>query len=387
MTIARHRLAAMALVTGSLPGWLLPARPAVGANDPPAVQTPATTRATDAAELFLQASRAIVTDSPSSSALNYPAYPPMGDAWTAMAAQAWKANGKARDLARQARSSALATWPAGQNLHWLGECRELANDLVDASLYAHLQGQDAAAIELMRDNLHLARLMRKDPPTHDLVPQSVAAGIDAAGMYRLLMITSAIRLTADPADGQALQITSARQLIRELLDQQSSESQIRQCLGADYEAVKSDLGEAGTSIAKAAERFNRSNAERTMAAMSLACHLFRTDKGRWPTSLEEILATSLPGVPADPWGDGTQTFAYVLIKGGLPDGSDRPLVYSRCESQDGLFFQIDAPQYGFYASEKEKPLPERKRGGQFRDVARWVPVPGRRVWPTTQPLP
>ena len=386
MTNAKHRLAAMALATCSLAGWLLPARPTLGANDPPAVQTPATTRATDAAELFLQAARAIVTDSPASSALNYPAYPPMGDAWTAMAAQAWKANGKARDLARQARSSDLATWPAGEKLRWLGECRELANDLGDAALYTHLQGQDAAAIELLRDNLHLAKLLRKDPPTHSLVRSLVASGIDAVATYRLLTIASAVRLTPDPANGQALQITAARQLIRELLDQQSGEDMLKQILGADYEAARA-APDVGRSIVKAAQSINRSNAERTLAAMSLACHLFRADKGRWPTSLEEILATSLPRVPADPWGDGTQTFAYVLIKGGLPDGSDRPLVYSRCESQDGLFFQIDAPQYGFYASEMEKRPRDRKRGGQFRDVARWVPVPGRRVGPTTQPLP
>ena len=32
------------------------------------------------------------------------------------------------------------------------------------------------------------------------------------------------------------------------------------------------------------------------------------------------------GLPKDPWGDGKQNFGYVVIKGGLPNGSDRPLV-------------------------------------------------------------
>ncbi len=145
---------------------------------------------------------------------------------------------------------------------------------------------------------------------------------------------------------------------------------------------------ADAQIARVAETFNRSNAERTMAAMSLACHLFCADRDRWPTSLDELLATYLPEAPPDPWGDGIQTFAYVLIKGGLPDGSDRPLVYCRCWSPDGLFFRIDAPQYGRYSQDgSTKPSIDMKHGGQFRDVAQWVPAPGHREGPTTRPLP
>jgi hypothetical protein len=107
--------------------------------------------------------------------------------------------------------------------------------------------------------------------------------------------------------------------------------------------------------------------------MSLACHLFRFETGRWPRSLDEMSPAYLPRVPIDPWGDGKQTFGYALIKAGLPDGGDRPLVYSRCMSTDGLHYRTDAPQYGFYGGVRvQSPTgPRFLLTGQFRDVARW----------------
>jgi len=77
----------------------------------------------------------------------------------------------------------------------------------------------------------------------------------------------------------------------------------------------------------------------------------------------------------------------VLIGAGLPDGSDRPLVYCRCGAVDGLFFRIDQPEYGFYNGDGS-PLPanQQKHGGQFRDVASWVPDPKKSPGPTTRPL-
>ena len=72
---------------------------------------------------------------------------------------------------------------------------------------------------------------------------------------------------------------------------------------------------------------------------------------------------------------------------GLPDGSDRPLVYSRAESKDGLFFRIDAPQYGWYSGDGSfRPANQQKRGGQFRDVTRWAPALGVDVGETIRPL-
>ncbi len=123
-----------------------------------------------------------------------------------------------------------------------------------------------------------------------------------------------------------------------------------------------------------------------MAAMSLACHLYRFDNGHWPGSLDDLSAY-LPEMPIDPFGDGKQTLGYALIKRGLPNGSDRPLVYSRGDMKDGLFFRTDVPAYSFYFGDgSNKPSRNQKQGGQFRDVASWAPEAGTHPAPTTRPL-
>jgi hypothetical protein len=72
------------------------------------------------------------------------------------------------------------------------------------------------------------------------------------------------------------------------------------------------------------EQLKRVDAEQTMAAMSLACHLFMFKNQRWPDSLDELVPAYLPHATLDPWGKSTQTFGYLLARGALPDGSDRP---------------------------------------------------------------
>ncbi len=115
--------------------------------------------------------------------------------------------------------------------------------------------------------------------------------------------------------------------------------------------------------------------------MSLACQLCRFEKSHWPASLDEVTAY-LPGPPADAWG----ALGYALIKGGLPDGSDRPLVYSHIRSKNGIFYRIDEPQYGFYVDDgTTQPASLRKEGGQFRDVSLWAPAKNK-SGPTTRPL-
>jgi hypothetical protein len=134
------------------------------------------------------------------------------------------------------------------------------------------------------------------------------------------------------------------------------------------------------------ETVNRCQTERDLVAMSLAAHVYQYKHGTWPANLDE-LKTELPRVPIDPWGDGKQTLGYALIKGGLPDDSDRPLVYSRCGMKDGLFFRTDEPEYSFYNSDGlNRTAGQRKQGGQFRDVAGWVPAEGKTNAPTTRPL-
>jgi len=196
-----------------------------------------------------------------------------------------------------------------------------------------------------------------------------------------MIISSNIALVTDGQQSDALPVTSANKLIAALMDQAGSETRLAQIL-------KSDPPQGSKDAAGLKETFRRVNAGRTFAAMSLASHLFYFEQKRWPNSAGE-LASMLPGgLPKDPWGDGKQTFGYVLIKGGLPDGSDRPLVYVRCNSADGMFFRVDQPEYSFYNGDGSNlPPAQQKHGGQFWDVASWVlaaEVPGA---PTTRPLP
>jgi hypothetical protein len=226
-------------------------------------------------------------------------------------------------------------------------------------------------------------MLRQNPHKGQLIRLLVAGGIDALIANRLLIIDSKVRLTTDAGDTNDLQVSVARKLIDELLDQQTPKEQFAQ---VGLSANGSPLMSASSSKSWM-ETMARENAERSFAAMSLACHIFQFENHRWPEHLDELVPNYLPHVSVDPWGNGEQILGYALIKGGLPDGSDRPLVYSRCQSQDGLFYRTDEPEYGFYNRDGSKlPAPQRKHGGQFRDVAEWAPGGIVDAISTTRPL-
>lgn len=340
------------------------------------------TQPADAAALYHEAAQAIVVDSPRASNLNYPSYPPFGAEWDKLASAAWEKNVRTRALARRARSVEVARWPA--NLACFDDCKRVANEVGDAAVYQHLTGNDVAAVESIRDLLHMSKLLRHGRGADDAVALLVAGGVDALAMKLFLTIASALNLTTDPNDNRAMQIADARQLMRELLGYQAPAQQLRHLFGARWdEEAKKDPKVVEAII----DALNRANAERTFAAMSLACHLFHNDKGRWPKFLGELVPGYIERVPIDPWGDGKQTFGYALFEGGLPGGGDRPLVYSRAESRDGLFIRMDAPQYGWYVGDGSgKAMSQQKKGGQFRDVARWVPTDLNKRGQTTRPL-
>jgi hypothetical protein len=336
--------------------------------------------ADDAAALYMRAAKAIVAECPAASNYDFPPFPPFGPDWDRVARAAWEQNGEARRLAHNAASSDHADWPGG--MKYLNSMRALANDLGDAALYQHLQlHDDAGACRTLTDVIHLPAMLRRPAGTSPtLVQDMVAEGIDALLAHRGMIIASDVALTNDAGDTHALQITDARRLIDQLLDQRDAD----QTLAA---VIPSDHLPAGPQRDRFVETINRCNAGRTTAAVSLACHLFRFDNKRWPQSLDELVPAYLPRVPIDPWGDGKQPYGYVVIKAGLPGGWDRPLVYTRCESQDGLFYRADAPQYDFSIFDgSDRPQAKRKRGGQFRDIASWTPDPDASAGPATRPL-
>jgi len=343
----------------------------------------ATSAPSDAAQLYLRAAQWITAISPAGSNLEYRGYPPFGPDWDRVAQAAWDSNAAVRRLAHQARLSDQASWPDDHKAKYVESCRALANDLGDAALYEHLHGNDAGACETMQDLLHLTAMLRMNPQKGHLARPLIAGGIDWLTANRLMIIASAVELTTDPGNSHDLQVGVARKMIDLLLDQKEPTEQFAQIGLSPTGAPLMDKRSSQLWLGTLAQE----NAERTFAAMSLACHIFRFENHRWPQRLDELVPAYLPRVPIDPWGDGKQTFGYVLAKGGSPDGSDRPLVYSRRQSRDGLFYRMDEPEYSLYTGDGSKlPAAQQKHGGQFRDIAPWTPDDSAKAGPTTRPL-
>jgi hypothetical protein len=335
--------------------------------------------------MYWQAAAACRVDSPSASDRIFPitSYSPSNPEWLKMEEAAWNSDGLARQLARKARSLTSVTWPNDPNDLYLNVFRNLANHLADAALYADSKGDHVEAVETIRDILHMSDLL-EEKPAQQYIRWLVAQGIRALAMSRFADIITGDILTNDPADPKRLQTKSAREVIAQLLDQRPAREVMIEINKAETGAAVLPVNDQGKRWLETA---NRCNSEMSLMAMSLACHLYLLENHRWPDSLGDLLPGNLPHTVVDPWGDGTQTLAYVLVKGGLPDGSDRPLVYSRCNSSDGLFYIVNQPLYSFYSSDGSKKfIRYQKHGGQFRDVTRWQPA-ANYTGPTTRPLP
>jgi hypothetical protein len=372
--------------------WFMSGTPSpvtrTGIEPPSAVPATTTSPSGTTAEFYRSVNQMLAVDCPASSNITYPDYPPFGAEWDRMAKAAWEAEQPALVRVREARSIKEADWPTYDSANsdrgrYLNPIRNVANHLGDAALYQHFHGDDAGAIETVKDLFVLSDLLEQKPTDRGkLIRLLVGAGIRALADYRVMVIASDVRLTNNPTDRQKLQTATARWLIDRLLIQN------------DPKAIWNGVaygGEVGTvegrqAMPRLMETFNRVNAGQTFAAMSLACHLFFMDRGRWPTSIDELVPAYLPHETIDPWGDGHQMIGYVLVKGGLPDGSDRPMVYSRCGSPGKLFYRVDGPQYGYYWNDGSNAnRTHQNPRGQFWDVASWVPTAGT-VRPTTRSL-
>jgi hypothetical protein len=336
-----------------------------------------------AAQLYLEARAAITVHCPAETNTVWPDYPPDSPQWRQLAAAAWDADALVRDLVRQTAPMQQFNRLIARDA--LGNLRRVANHIGDSALYAHAQGDESQAIDLIGDMLHMSALL-ENSPTSGRLQMIVGIGVSALAMYDLMLINTCVELSDDPQNARDLQVRTARELIARLLNRQRDP---RKSLADAYRAEGAiDNPSYAASDKRFLESCNHINTEQSLAAMSLACHIFRFEKNRWPNSLDELIPNYLPKATIDPWGDGKQTLGYVLIKGGLPDGSDRPLVYSRCMSPDGLFYMLNEPQYGFYTHDdgSSRSWGQMKQGGQYRDVARWERVANYKG-PTTRPLP
>jgi len=275
--------------------------------------------------------------------------------WRQGAEDSWNANRQMRELARQARRIQTANW----NSKILGDLRVLAENLSDNAIYANMTGDSSNAIEITRDMLRISQLILQSPK--GVVPMLVANGIESLAAYQLQCISCNVTLADDPRNNKALQIQGAHILISQLLVQPNPRAEFIDALAHTTPPQGVDLD----WYRRLLNTGHRSNTELSFAAMSLACRVFKFENHRWPISLDELVPIYLPHTIIDPWGDGKQTLGYVLIKRGLPDGSDRPLLYSRCESSKGLAFPSDRFEIGFDG------WSVRNETGQFRDVLLW----------------
>jgi hypothetical protein len=119
------------------------------------------------------------------------------------------------------------------------------------------------------------------------------------------------------------------------------------------------------------EQWFRHLGDRRATSVSLAAQLYRADHGRWPDRIEQLAPNYLPKVPADPFHDDGRPLGYVVLKGALPGGGDRPLVYF--DAGNVAVGAIDSePMFGWQ-------LDPMNRGSlvvvrQYRDIARWAPT-------------
>ena len=120
------------------------------------------------------------------------------------------------------------------------------------------------------------------------------------------------------------------------------------------------------------EQSYRVAAEQRATALIVAARLYRHDRGRWPEDAAALVPHYLGDLPADPFRADGKPIGYVLLRGALPDGGDRPMVYF--ELGEGGEELIDTePMYSWQIDRRRKIGDPRKDIRQYRDVSYWLP--------------
>ena len=428
--------------------------------------------AENGALVYLKAMNAIGTDSPASSAMEYSG-PPFPPRWHKMADKSVATNGETLRLVREARRYTRFDWgvrvktPAhAVAIGHLNSTRHLANVVSDAAFHAHVHGDDAEALERVRDVFHAAVAI--DAAPNFLISHLVSTGLRAIALDRVMTIAPGLTIApegeeaAAPSDGttrparRPARRAQVRALIAELLDEREQLRDVRTAYVAERaaqldmagwfgtksrllrpmfdldavrlvrgnnalvaatqlpnsQALKDSVGAepliqqkpqspalvapggpkpkailsaknppidytrllstdiSGGGMWRGIEQDIRVRTERRMAAVSLAVQLYRADHaGQFPPSLDALVPKYLPAVPVDPAAGDGRKLNYLVLRGALPGGGDRPLVYS--VGADGVDDTAATdptraglpgrPEYG-YARGRD----------QWRDLSRWT---------------
>ncbi|MDB5298153.1 MAG: hypothetical protein JWO31_4136 [Phycisphaerales bacterium] len=245
-------------------------------------------------------------DSPRTSNLVYSEAPPYGPNWTALASGSERAHGPLFAAARQARALPRAAVRSQLNLTALlgltpgwNQSRNLANLLADGATWAHLQGDDAEAVERLRDALYVGRSLRQDPT---LISQLVGMGVEALTCHGTMVIAPGLRPgAADPGSSAAR--AGVRGLIAELLDESAARAGLPAALTverlAGAEQVRAE-GEKTWAIRPLAEaEVTRATTNGTLAADAARA-------ASWPNAQAVLRREAYEPVPSggSPGGGG-----------------------------------------------------------------------------------
>jgi hypothetical protein len=369
--------------------------------------------------------------SPAASNYTYTEYPPFSKKWFAMTEASRSANQPAFDLVREARKHPRVQWSnqyasplMNVVLSHLNGLRNLANHIGDNALLLHFEGNDAEAIESIKDLWVLSRAAEKQS---FLITHLVGVGIRALTLNRLEIIATELTIEGrspttrptdhpatrkqvdeliamlldEDADGAAavhayagerlfqadgiLYYPKAGKLLRPMfqLDAVSAMHHMDKLIAsATQPTLQSSLSALSgmpnlvpQNLAHVMSRvmvpsLNRARAtdfkviaEARMAATILAVRLYRLDhNGEFPPTLDALVPKYLAQVPDDPMTPGPSKIGYVP-----PGKAPHPLVYSVGEDyQDNTATATTwptEPQQGWNP----------KTLDQMRDLTRWSP--------------
>jgi hypothetical protein len=102
-------------------------------------------------------------------------------------------------------------------------------------------------------------------------------------------------------------------------------------------------------------------AERRVGATALAVRLYRAEHHSWPARLDDLCPDFLPTVPIDPFSTDGKPLGYVILRGALPGGADRPLLFLNAPN-GSVDKAPPQPSFGWVG-----------KNTQWRDLARWAP--------------
>ena len=310
---------------------------------------------------------------PSSSNLDFGEELPYTKEWFDLARRNATANAEAATLLHLARIKGGISWPNPptapleqwykSGLGSFAKDRQLTNVIRDITLYQHFNGEEAQAIESLRDLRFLGEATSHKP---FLVGQLVSIGICAMQAHATQTVAAGLKVkpAADPEG--AAQRAAVKSLIADLLDDAKLRNAYRRALneertglieearGPDSPAAFLARTNLSASIAgydalvgmmdkhpweaidvadsakmpqniRSLDRFCgvvwREIALQRMAASALACALYRSDHGGYPPNLAALVPEYLVRIPPDPFARDGAALRYAIV-----DNGTRPLI-------------------------------------------------------------